>query len=297
MVADTADGMKADRSLPGRFLVARRATSRHRAVVLGKPGRELTTIAWRISRGRARKNPWVACIALAAGAAVALILGLAPGVNQVPGYIRGLGAGIVLAVGMAYTAWLMLISDGSMTWRVGALGEFWTSEELRKLGPGWTILNSLKVPAADGTRREIDHVAVGPGGVIAVETKLWPAKASVMSHTGPDLSQAAVAARRHRDVLCWYLSSLIGPDAVESAAVIWGSDLLSPADRVLTHRNGTAIVHGRDAQIWVSGHRAVRRLTPETSAAVIERLRGCMVDPQRLRDTKAPTGWTRPRSR
>jgi hypothetical protein len=49
----------------------------------------------------------------------------------------------------------------------GADGERWTAEELRKLRRhGWRTVHNIYLE-----HRDIDHVAIGPGGVVAIETK------------------------------------------------------------------------------------------------------------------------------
>jgi len=72
-------------------------------------------------------------------------------------------AGITATGLIAFVIWVLLISDGSMTWRVGALGESSTHDELVKLGLRWTGLNNINAPAANGTTKEVDHVAVDRG--------------------------------------------------------------------------------------------------------------------------------------
>lgn len=49
------------------------------------------------------------------------------------------------------------------------------------LGPAWTVLRP-GVLACNGEARELDLVAVGPGGVVTVEVKHWPAAVAI----GPD---------------------------------------------------------------------------------------------------------------
>src|SRR5215207_8064838 len=56
-------------------------------------------------------------------------------------------------------------------WRRGAVGERRTA---RLLGPlereGWAILHDLAVP---GSRANLDHLAIGPGGVFVVDSKQY----------------------------------------------------------------------------------------------------------------------------
>jgi hypothetical protein len=53
-------------------------------------------------------------------------------------------------------------------WYDAALSEIEVGDALARLGPAWTVLHALPVGA--GTS-DIDHVAIGPGGVFIVNTK------------------------------------------------------------------------------------------------------------------------------
>ena len=56
-------------------------------------------------------------------------------------------------------------------WRVGAAGEQAVAAQLAKLGSEWRVLHSVEV----GDRgSDIDHVLVGPGGVLTVNAKNHP---------------------------------------------------------------------------------------------------------------------------
>lgn len=65
-------------------------------------------------------------------------------------------------------------------WRVGAIGEKKVGDELAKLGPDWHVLHAIEV----GTRgSDIDHVVIGPPGVMTLNTKRHPgSKAWVAEH-------------------------------------------------------------------------------------------------------------------
>ena len=52
-------------------------------------------------------------------------------------------------------------------WLVGSMGERWTDEQIRGLEPkGWIVLRDLK-----RTGYNVDHVAIGPGGVFVIDSK------------------------------------------------------------------------------------------------------------------------------
>jgi len=285
-------------TLPTGRVAAWRSRHSQKAVVVGSPGRELTTIARKISWSRLSKKPMVPVVVVLVAAAMTVFLAVTPGVTRLAGFARGLAAGLASAGIVFALVWFLLISDGSMTWRVGALGEFWTSEELRKLGQKWTVLNGVRVPAADGTMREIDHVAVGPGGVLVVDTKLWPTKTHQLDTTAsPEINRAARGAQRQAGVVRWFLSDVVSGDLVSPTVMFWGSDLLSPAEMVVTNRNGVLLVHARDSDAWLKLVAGADRLDPERVVAVIVALQPFLIPERRIRDQKPPAGWVRPPSR
>jgi Nuclease-related domain len=56
-------------------------------------------------------------------------------------------------------------------WRVGAKGEEKIAHELHKLGAEWRVLHAVEVGARGS---DIDHVVIGPPGVITLNTKRHP---------------------------------------------------------------------------------------------------------------------------
>lgn len=56
-------------------------------------------------------------------------------------------------------------------WRIGAAGEQAVAAQLARLGPQWRVLHSIEV----GERgSDIDHLLIGPGGVLTVNAKNHP---------------------------------------------------------------------------------------------------------------------------
>jgi Nuclease-related domain len=78
-------------------------------------------------------------------------------------------AAVAAAVLAAAPAWRA--TPATRAWQVGADGEAITAAALVPLKTeGWNILHDRRMP---GRRDNIDHVAVGPGGVWVIETKNW----------------------------------------------------------------------------------------------------------------------------
>lgn len=65
------------------------------------------------------------------------------------------------------------LRDEARSWFTGTLGERHVGRLLQRLGPRWYVLHAVPV----GTRgSDIDHVIIGPAGVVTVNTKHHPDK-------------------------------------------------------------------------------------------------------------------------
>jgi Nuclease-related domain len=104
---------------------------------------------------------------------VAAILGIGAGVGLL-GSLLALRLGLVVG-GLAATVagWGLRFrpSPDAVAWRRGAAGERRTA---RLLGPldrhGWVVLHDLAVP---GSRANLDHLVIGPGGVFVIDSKQY----------------------------------------------------------------------------------------------------------------------------
>lgn len=72
---------------------------------------------------------------------------------------------------MGETPGTVVIDDDARGWYWGVLGERRTASLLSELDHQWTVLHS--VPVGSG-KTDIDHVAIGPGGVFTINTKYSP---------------------------------------------------------------------------------------------------------------------------
>jgi hypothetical protein len=92
--------------------------------------------------------------------AVVLTVMLAPRLSLLVGGLAAMAAGW----GLRFQP-----SPDTVAWRRGAVGERRTA---RLLGPlerqGWVVLHDLAVP---GSRANLDHLMIGPGGVFVVDSK------------------------------------------------------------------------------------------------------------------------------
>jgi hypothetical protein len=76
-------------------------------------------------------------------------------------------AGAVVASGVATLLYLSMIMSADHNDRLGGHGEQSTAESLKRLRRrGWTAIHEVEFASGD-----IDHLVVGPGGVLVVESK------------------------------------------------------------------------------------------------------------------------------
>jgi hypothetical protein len=134
---------------------------------VGRPGGSAQA-RWRQMRAAEwaawiRTMPWRVAAALGIGAGAGLLGSLiAPRLVLVLGGLAAVAAGWALR---------FRPSPEAIAWRRGAAGERRTA---RLLGPleqlGWVLLHDLAVP---GSRANIDHLAIGPGGIFVVDSKQY----------------------------------------------------------------------------------------------------------------------------
>ena len=135
-----------------------------------------------------------------------------------------LGSGITAVFGMV--AAFVVLLNGTAPLTMGELAEQWTAQELRPLSKhGWRLVNHFGLGYGDQ-----DHVLVGPGGVVLLETK-W-------SGTPWDLDDHDYYFRRALEQTSdnaaqlqrWAGVQRYGRPAVEPVLVLWGT----PRTRSLT---------------------------------------------------------------
>ena len=100
----------------------------------------------------------IAAIVLVVGARVTAVF---------PGSV---GAAAVVVVAALVFVWLIRTrrtEQRAATWAAGALGEELVATELARLPDDFVVLNNLPLAG----RGDVDHVVVGPGGVVVIETK------------------------------------------------------------------------------------------------------------------------------
>jgi hypothetical protein len=197
---------------------------------VGQPGGSAQA-AWRRSRAAewatwTRILPWRLAVTLGVGAGGGVLGSLvAPRLGLVVAALAAVAAGWALR---------FRPSADAVAWRRGAVGERRTA---RLLGPlerhGWALLHDLAVP---GSRANIDHLVVGPGGVFVIDSKQYRGRLRLdpsgwLWHGRYPLAPALRAVSFEADRAAQVLSD---PDivvvpivAIHGAQVPWGKVVMS----------------------------------------------------------------------
>jgi hypothetical protein len=206
------------------------------------------------------------------------------------GAITGAVIVVTFLAGRAFPAagWLLGFLAGAVTttlsllrasppgwienWQVGALGERATARRLRLLEPqGWVILHDLQ--AGQGN---IDHIAVGPGGVFLLDSKRPGGEVRVeggkvtvhrldaphLYYNHPGTAQLLHLARRTHDRML--ARSRINM-WVSPVMVIWADF----PQRIVDER--CAYVHGDELVAWLQTR--PRRIAPERVEQIADAVR------------------------
>jgi hypothetical protein len=170
-----------------------------------------------------RTLPWRVAVVLGIGAAGG-VLGrqLAPRWGL---FLGGLAASVAAGWGLRFRP-----SRDAIAWRRGAAGERRTA---RLLGPlerqRWAVLHDLALP---GSRANIDHLVIGPGGVFVIDSKQYRGRLQLdgsgrLWHGRSPLAPALRAVDFEADQAA---QVLVDPDvvvvpivAVHGAQVPWGN--------------------------------------------------------------------------
>src|SRR5215218_8568068 len=107
--------------------------------------------------------PWRAGAVLAVGVTAGLL-----GAQLAPDL-----AGLLAVAAAAGLGWRLRFRPSAdiLAWRRGAAGERRTARLLAALERrGWAVLHNLAIP---GTQANIDHLVIGPGGVLVVDSKRY----------------------------------------------------------------------------------------------------------------------------
>jgi hypothetical protein len=135
----------------------------------------------------------------------------------------------VAAAGVAGWALRFRPSPETGAWRRGSAGERRTARLLSRLERhGWAVLHDLAVP---GSRANIDHLLIGPGGVFVIDSKLYSGKLHLATggslwHGRHPMAPVLRAVQFEADQAAQVLSApgveVVPLVAIHGASVPWG---------------------------------------------------------------------------
>jgi hypothetical protein len=161
-------------------------------------------------------------------------------------------------------------SPDAVAWRCGAAGERRTARLLAQLERhGWVVLHDLAVP---GSRANIDHLAIGPGGVFVIDSKqyrgrlqldssgrLWPGRHPL----APALRVVSFEADQAAQILADQGVTVVPIVAVHGAQVPWGKVVIDgvpvvPARRLPSMLGALPAVLGPERVVGLADQARIR---------------------------------------
>jgi hypothetical protein len=219
--------------------------------------------SWTRANVRRRQREFVKARWLYVLAMPLLAMVLTPLTLLMPSWSRMFLAGALVTSGIWIAVVLVLLGSGTGCLMMGDVGEQWTAQELRPLQRrGWKLINRMLLKRGD-----IDHVAIGPGGVLVVETK-WSGDRWALDRTDARIQGAVDQVRRSSRSLRLFLKDVIGDAPVRSLVVLWDPEG-RPGREIDV--DGVAVVPGPSLPEWLKAVEN-RDLTPEAAECAWRKL-------------------------
>jgi hypothetical protein len=155
----------------------------------------------------------------------------------------------------------------------GSWAEEWTSQLLKSRSLGWVVIDDIPMQG-----RNVDHVAVTPAAVLAVETKYRGAGGGrwrTEQHER-DLDQAFQSARSVRSLLRSVDINQVAP--VQAVLIIWGGGA-PDIEGGWRNERGVDVVLGQDGATW-----ARRYVRGELSTEQLREIAAGLLEYQARRD-------------
>lgn len=182
--------------------------------------------------------------------------------------------GAVVATAVLLFLVMIAILAGGVNWLTGALAERSTGGLLKRLGSDWQTFHNLVIPpqGRTGWLADIDHIAIGPYGVLVIDTKYTSRPFEFDSpenykYLSGNLDQVEKNARRVRELLH---DASLSPGVVP-VLVYWGVRIVE-GDSPIMRVNDVRVVSGYDFKRW-KPLLSERRMPVEAQRAVAEKLR------------------------
>jgi hypothetical protein len=178
-------------------------------------------------------------------------------------------AGAAVAAGLGWRLRFRSSPD-TAAWRRGAAGERRTARLLTPLERrGWAVLHDLAIP---GSTANIDHLVIGPGGVLVVDSKQYRGRLLLDSHgllwhgrhlLVSSLRKVRWQADQADEVLGVADIAVAGIMAVHGAGVPWGllqadGVTVAPARRVPDLLQARPPILGPERVAWLADRARLR---------------------------------------
>lgn len=177
--------------------------------------------------------------------------------TRTSGWTRGYIAGVTcLAIVVTLVGGVVLSAESALSRHLGADAERFTAQHFERLWwrrRGWRVFHGLQIGSCD-----VDHVAVGPGGVLAIETK-WVGGQQLRVDGDrlegyPGRSPTWQARRSAEKVQSFLRSVGDGPPSsvgVRPVLVIWGPGAPALGDEPV-QVDGVAVIEGGARRQWAA---------------------------------------------
>lgn len=157
----------------------------------------------------------------------------------------------------------VFVLSGGVNWITGGLAEIEIAKVLARLGSEWKVAHNITFPMGKPPNTwevDVDHVAVGPYGVLVFETKYTstPVQLHRLSKSHRDIKQA----RRNAALVHGLLSEAAVQTPIRPVLIYWGWHVKLPTLPVKKVEN-VRVVYGIDAGRWLPLV-STRQITSET---------------------------------
>lgn len=172
---------------------------------------------------------------------------VSPLVLLLPAWARGFALGVVLASGAWVSVLLLVTLSGIAPLYMGEMAEQSTAQELRRLrSRGWRLGNHVLLSPK---KFDIDHLAVGPGGALVIETK-HSSGGWNDSFARERTEEAIESVRKKRDLVVPFLQPYVPRSTVRAVLVLAGDT--SQTDPIRTTDSGVTVVPMARLREWLA---------------------------------------------
>ena len=166
-------------------------------------------------------------------------------------FMLGFGVATALLVLLGTT----MVFSGGVSWILGGQAERWTGELLRGLGPQWKIIHNLEFTTGQGANTwqvDVDHVAVGPSGVLVVETKYSTDPIDLdAERLSFRVGNAGEQVHRNAGRVRNLFADMPETPPVIPVVIFWGFRVTTPKTAIRLLGRNTHVVMGADADRWL----------------------------------------------